>query len=138
MRRRLVILSLACALVVGCSSTPAVTQFWRPVSEPNLLMTSDALQQKLEFDLRQCHCGIYPTNATRDDMIHMQADKQRLAATGVTIIPDEEGQCSQKPSLVVTECMRQRGWEPTNCSGRMPLPNGGSLCAAYAPQSDDQ
>ena len=139
MLRRLAVLSLACALVAGCaSSSPPPTQFWRPISEPNLLMPTDALNQKLQFDLSQCHCGIYPTNATRDDMIHMQADKQRLAATGVTIIPDEAGQCQQTPSLVVTECMRQRGWEPTNCSGRVPLPNGGSLCASYAPSDDTQ
>jgi hypothetical protein len=136
MRRQLIVLSLVCALVAACDSTP-IAQFWRPISEPNLLMTTDALQQKLEFDLRQCHCGIYPTNATRDDMINYQADKQRLASTGVTIMPDEDtGQCQQKPSLVVTECMRQRGWEPTNCSGRMPLPDGGSMCTTYTPPED--
>lgn len=135
MRLRLVVLSLACAALVSACSTP-VAQFWRPVSEPNVLLASDNLQQKLAFDLGQCHCGIYPSNAAHDDMVAYQADKQRLAATGVTVIPDEEGQCTQKPSLVVTECMRQRGWEPTNCSGRMPLPYGGSLCATYAQPSE--
>lgn len=132
MRGRLIALSLFCAFLGACDTTSsAVTQFWRPISEPNLLMPSDALQQKLGFDLSQCHCGVYPANATHDDMIAYQADKQRLAETSVTITPDENGQCLQTPSLVVTECMRQRGWEPTNCSGRVPVPNGGSLCAAY-------
>jgi hypothetical protein len=97
----------------------------------------DQLQQKLQFDLGQCHCGIYPTNATHDDMVQYQPDKQRLAQTGVTIVPNKDGQCLQKPSLVVTECMRERGWEPTNCSGRMPLPGGGSLCTAYQDPSQN-
>ncbi|MDD3370244.1 MAG: hypothetical protein PHE27_00305 [Alphaproteobacteria bacterium] len=138
MRYRLVSVSLACAiLVAACSSTktgePSAVQFWRPISEPNILMATDVLQQKLEFDLSQCHCGIYPANATRDNAIKFQTDKQRLAQTGVTITPNEEGNCRQQPSLVVTECMRHRGWEPTQCSGRMPLPSGGSLCAKYTP-----
>ena len=131
MRRRSVVLSFACAtLVAACSSSP-IAQFWRPISEPNMLLPLDTLQQKLNFDLSQCHCGIYPANASHDDVVRFQPDKQRLVSTGVTVTPDEKGQCLQQPSLVVTECMRQRGWEPTNCSGRMPLPGGGSLCAAY-------
>ncbi len=138
MRRQLLILSAACALVVACqsmSSSPPLAQFWRPISEPNLLLTPDKLQSKLNFDLGQCHCGIYPANTTRDDTVDFQQDKQRLAQTSVTITPDENGQCVQKPSLVVTECMRQRGWEPTNCSGRMPTANGGSICATYTPDT---
>ena len=133
MRCRLVVLSFACALLAACETfAPApVVQFWRPISEPNLLLQSDVLQRKLNFDLGQCQCGIYPANASHDDVVQFQADKQRLAATGVTVIPDEDGQCTQKPSLVVTECMRYRGWEPTNCSGRLPTANGGSTCAAY-------
>jgi hypothetical protein len=134
MRRRLVVLSLACALLAACetsSPSPYISQFWRPISEPNLLLPSDTLQKKLDFDLSQCHCGIYPANASHEDIMQFQPDQQRLAQTGVTITPNEDGQCLQKPSLVVTECMRQRGWEPTNCSGRMPLPNGGSLCTVY-------
>ena len=130
MRRRLVVVSLVCALLAACESP--VAQFWRPISEPNVLMESVALQQKLDFDLGQCHCGIYPANATHNDIIALQPDKQRLAETGVTIMPDDRGQCLQRPSLVVTECMRQRGWEPTNCSGRLPLPEGGSICSTYA------
>jgi len=142
--RRLIGLSLVCvfgAALVACQSGFApdgrVAQFWRPISEPNILMSLDAAQQKLNYDLSQCHCGIYPTNASRDESIQFQPDRQRLAQTGVTVTPDENGQCLQKPSLIVTECMRQRGWEPTNCSGRMPLPGGGSLCAAYVqPESE--
>ncbi len=136
MRRWPVILSLSCAaLVAACSSSSApspiaVSQFWRPISEPNILLQSEALQNKLDFDLSQCHCGIYPVNATRDESVRFQEDKQRLAQTGVTITPDEDGKCQQKPTLVVTECMRQRGWEPTSCAGRTSLPGGGSLCAS--------
>jgi hypothetical protein len=138
MRRPLFLLALAVLALAACStssspSSPSGMQFWRPISAPNLLMASDQLQDKLEFDLSQCHCGIYPANAAHDENIKFQADKQRLAQTGVTVTPDEDGKCQQKPSLVVTECMRQRGWEPTNCSGHMALPGGGSLCAAYAP-----
>jgi hypothetical protein len=135
MRRRIAAVSLACLLVsalAACQTTDGrVAQFWRPISEPNLLLSSDKSQQKLDFDLSQCHCGIYPTNASHDDIVNFQPDKQRLAETGMTVMPNEDGQCVQHPSLVVTECMRERGWEPTNCSGRMPLPGGGSLCAAY-------
>jgi hypothetical protein len=121
------------ALAACQDNGPAQTaQFWRPISEPNVEMPLDKVQRKLDFDLSQCHCGIYPTNTPRDEGIEFQPDNQRLAETGVTVAPDKRGECVQQPSLVVTECMRQRGWEPTNCSGRMPLPGGGSLCTAYA------
>jgi hypothetical protein len=82
--------------------------------------------------LSQCRCGIYPTTVSHTNLVEFQPDKQRLAETSVTITPDDKGQCIEQPSLVVSECMRQRGWEVTNCSGRMPLPGGGSLCTAYA------
>jgi len=133
MRLRLVMVSLVSATIAlaACSTDP-VAQFWRPISEPNTLLPMDSVQQKLEFDLSQCHCGIYPANAAHDQAIQFQPDRQRMTQTGVVVTPDEVGQCVQKPSLVVTECMRQRGWEPTNCTGRMPTPGGGSLCAAYA------
>jgi hypothetical protein len=137
MRCRYFALSLVCAVLAACSGSsssflfsPPPVQFWRPISEPNVLLQSDALQQKLEFDLSQCHCGIFPATAAHDDAVKFQADKQRLAQTSMTVTPDEEGACMQKPTLVVTECMRHRGWEPTNCSGRMPLPGGGSICAS--------
>lgn len=132
--RRLISLSVLCAAfaVAACaSSSSTVSRFWRPISEPNLLMPSDTVQRKLDFDLSQCHCGIYPANASRDESVQFQPDRQRLAQTSVTVTPNEDGQCLQQPSLVVTECMRFRGWEPTNCSGRVPTANGGSLCAAY-------
>jgi hypothetical protein len=137
MRRRLGFVSLICivgAALAACqpfTNDNHIAQFWRPISEPNLLMSSEMSQQKLQFDLSQCHCGIYPANATHEDIVQFQPDRQRLAETGMTVAPNEDGQCLQQPSLVVTECMRQRGWEPTNCSGRMPMPGGGSLCATY-------
>ncbi|MFA4994495.1 MAG: hypothetical protein WC521_04235 [Bdellovibrionales bacterium] len=136
MRSYFTALFLASAVfVAACSSSQTVSsdsvQFWRPISEPNVLMASDKLQKKLDFDLSQCHCGIFPANATHSDAVNFQKDKQRYAQTSVTVTPDDEGTCQQKPALVVTECMRHRGWEPTNCSGRMPIPGGGSLCSAY-------
>lgn len=133
MSRRLVVCSLALMSVLALSACAEgkIAQFWRPISEPNILMPFDQTQRKLEFDLSQCHCGIYPANTSRDESVQFQPDKQRLVATGVSVTPNDRGQCVQQPSLVVTECMRQRGWEPSNCSGRMPLPGGGSLCAAY-------
>jgi hypothetical protein len=109
---------------------PRVISYWRPISEPNVEMPLDKLQRKLTFDLGQCQCGIYPENMTHSDAVEFQTDKQRLAETSVTVTPNKKGSCRTQPSLVVTECMRGRGWEPTNCSGRMPLPNGGSLCAS--------
>jgi hypothetical protein len=116
--------------VAGCGPDK-LAEFWRPISEPNLLMPLDQAQKKLDFDLSQCKCGIFPANMSHSDTVEFQPDKQQLAATGVTITPNEDNQCMVQPSLVVSECMRGRGWEVTNCSGRMPLPNGGSLCAGY-------
>jgi hypothetical protein len=115
--------------VMGC--TDHIAEFWRPISEPNLLMSFDKAQKKLDFDLSQCKCGIFPTNISHNDAVSFQPDKQQLAATGVTVTADDNGQCMERPSLEVSECMRARGWEVTNCSGRMPLPGGGSLCASY-------
>ena len=118
------------AFLVACGPDN-VAEFWRPVSEPNLLMPLAKGQKKLDFDLSQCKCGIYPANMSHSNIVEFQPDKQRMAQTGVTITSDEDGQCMQQPSLVVSECMRSRGWEKTNCSGRMPLAAGGSLCAGY-------
>lgn len=120
--------------LVACSTTTDnhIAEFWRPISEPNLLMSLDQAQSKLDFDISQCHCGIYPMNMSHSDAVKFQPDQQQLAATSVTVTPDQDGQCAQQPSLVVSECMRTRGWEITNCSGRMPLPGGGSLCTAYS------
>jgi len=132
--RRWLLPCLFILALTACDTKPIEDKhadFWRPISEPNLQMPLDKVQKKLDFDLSQCHCGIYPNNIARNDLLDFQPDHQRLAQTGVTITPDDEGQCKLQPSLVVTECMRGRGWEPTNCSGRMPLPGGGSLCAGY-------
>ncbi|MDP9126669.1 MAG: hypothetical protein M3N08_00210 [Pseudomonadota bacterium] len=128
----LVVLALAaCGGTHNVSGSSNTAEFWRPISEPNILMPQDQAQKKLDFDVSQCHCGIYPANMMHSDAVGFSPDRQQLAATSMTIAPDENGQCLQQPSLVVTECMRGRGWETTNCSGRMPLPGGGSLCTAY-------
>ena len=117
--------------IAGCGPDH-IAEFWRPISEPNLLMPLEKAQRKLDFDLSQCKCGIYPNNISHNDAYQFQPDKQQLVATGVdTTASDDEEQCMERPSLIVSECMRSRGWEVTNCSGRMPLPGGGSLCAAY-------
>ncbi len=127
---RFLSLCLVAFALVSCSSTQSSTvEFWRPISEPNLLMSQDRAQHKLNFDLSQCRCGIFPTNIIQSDQIAFQPDKQRLAETGVTITETDSDGCMQRPSLVVSECMRARGWEVTRCSGRMPVPGGGSLCA---------
>ncbi len=134
MRRWLMPFAVILALA-ACSSDDSpkhIAEFWRPISEPNLLMSLDKAQSKLNYDISQCHCGIYPTTTLRSDMIDFAADKQRLSETSMTVQPDKDGNCAEQPSLIVTECMRERGWEVTNCSGRMPLPGGGSLCTAYA------
>lgn len=130
--RRWILPCLVISVLVACGgSSSSTVQFWRPISEPNIQLSLDKGQKKLDFDLSQCRCGIYPATMSRAEGIGFQPDKQRLAQTSVTVTPDEDGDCLQQPSLVVSECMRGRGWEVTNCSGRMPLPGGGSLCAAY-------
>lgn len=118
-------------LLAACES-PTVAQFWRPIAEPNITMTLEDAQLKLEYDLSQCHCGIFPKTVPQSVMANIDRDRQRLNQTAVT--KDEvDGQCLVQPSLVVGECMRSRGWEVTNCSGRMPVAGGGAVCAGYAP-----
>ncbi|MBI1273209.1 MAG: hypothetical protein GC131_03880 [Alphaproteobacteria bacterium] len=117
------------ALLSACGNN-RVAEFWRPISEPNIMLPLDKAQRKLEFDLSQCNCGIFPTNIPQHELIEFQPDKQRMVETGVTAA-EEKGQCMQKPSLIVAECMRTRGWEVTQCSGRMPVAGGGAVCAAY-------
>jgi hypothetical protein len=107
-----------------------IAEFWRPISEPNILLPPQRAQQKLMFDLSQCNCGIFPRNVEQPDLIAFQPDRQRYAETSITRTADGDYSCIQRPSLVVSECMRVRGWEPTVCSGRMPLASGGSTCAA--------
>lgn len=125
--RRLALGLLAFALA-ACAGQAA--EFWRPISEPNLLMPLKKAQSKLEFDLSQCNCGIFPLNVPPSDQTHFQPDKQRLVQTGVTVTKENSDSCIQRPSLVVAECMRARGWEITKCTGRMPIAGGGALCAA--------
>jgi len=129
--RRWLLPCLFVVALIACDSDRNTAQFWRPISEPNLLMSQEKAQKKLDFDLSQCKCGIYPKNMTHSDIVEFQPDNQRMAETGVVVTPDDKGQCITQPSLVVSECMRGRGWEVTNCSGRMPLPGGGALCAGY-------
>lgn len=131
-RRLLPVLCFVLLAVVACSSGDKnIAQFWRPISEPNLMMPLDKAQRKLGFDISQCKCGIYSENMSHSDIVEFQPDHQRMAETGVVVTPDKHGECIAQPSLVVSECMRGRGWEVTNCSGRMPLAEGGSLCTSY-------
>lgn len=130
MRRWLLPCLLTLVVLTACGNDQTV-EFWRPISEPNLLMPLEKGQRKLNFDLSQCKCGIFPSNITHNEAVEFQSDKQRLAQTSVTVTPNKRGECVQQPSLIVSECMRGRGWEVTNCSGRMPLAGGGSLCATY-------
>ena len=115
----------ACSSVTGST----VAEFWRPVSEPNMLLSLDKSQMKLDFDISQCNCGIYPANVPQPALQAFQPGEQRLAQTSVTRTEKPGESCMQRPSLVVAECMRARGWEVTKCSGRMPTAGGGALCA---------
>ena len=133
---RLWLLPVLAVFALAACEGGDLAQFWRPISEPNMFLPIGKEQIKLDFDLGQCRCGIYPANAAHEDIVQFQPDKQRLAQTGVTVTPDDAGECMVRPSLVVTECMRQRGWEPTNCSGRMPWASGGALCAGYVLDND--
>ena len=126
-----------CLFIVALSACyygpDRIAEFWRPISEPNIEMPLQKAQAKLDFDLSHCLCGIYPENTPHSDVIEFQRDHQRMAETSLVITPDEQHSCRIQPSLVVSECMRNRGWEVTNCSGRMPLAGGGALCANYTP-----
>ncbi len=119
------------AFVAACSASGQMAEFWRPISEPNIQMSIEKAQAKLDFDISQCRCGIFPTNVPRNDQIEFQPDRQRMTQTSVTVTKDDNGGCMQRPSLVVAECMRARGWEVTKCSGRVPTAGGGALCAGY-------
>jgi len=138
--RRLFIGLFALALA-SCGSITTIAEFWRPISEPNLLMPLEKAQAKLNFDLSQCRCGIFPDNVAQADQVAFQPDQQRFVETGMTRSADvgeddSNNSCVQRPSLMVAECMRGRGWEITNCSGRMPLAGGGAMCAGYVIDSD--
>lgn len=127
---RVIALFATVFLLAACSQD--IAQFWRPISEPNISMNLDDAQMKLNYDLSQCNCGIFPVTVPRSLQPKLDVSQQRLNETAV--VNDEvEGQCVRQPSLVVAECMRGRGWETTNCSGRMPVAGGASVCAGYAP-----
>ncbi len=132
------LVALAALVTLAACGPTHIAEFWRPISEPNLQMPLEKGQVKLDFDLSQCRCGIFPSNVTQSEQIEFQADKQRLAQTAVTVTSEDHGDCIQRPSLVVAECMRTRGWEITKCSGRMPLAGGGALCAGYAVDDADR
>jgi len=136
MRRHLLGL-LAVLALTACAEHTSVAEFWRPISEPNTIMPFEKAQMKLDFDISQCGCGIYPNNIPQPDLVKFQPDKQRFVETSITRTANEPGECVQRPSLVVAECMRARGWEVTRCSGRMPLAAGGALCAGAVIQTDD-
>lgn len=131
MRRTLLGLISVLALT-ACTNMTSVAEFWRPVSEPNILLPLEKAQMKLDFDLSQCNCGIYPSNVPQPDLINFQPEKQRYVETSLTRTLNGSNECVQRPSLVVSECMRARGWEITRCSGRMPLAGGGAMCAGAA------
>ncbi|MGB4101580.1 MAG: hypothetical protein WBK91_06725 [Alphaproteobacteria bacterium] len=128
---RVIPLFVVLLLVSACSDV-VVAQFWRPVGEPNITLGLDNAQTKLEYDLSQCNCGIFPRNVPRSLQGKIDQDQQRLNETSATG-EEVKGQCLRSPSRVVGECMRSRGWELTNCSGRMPTAGGASVCAGYTP-----
>ncbi len=133
--RRLILGLFAVLSLSACASQ--VAEFWRPISEPNTLMPLQQAQMKLNFDLSQCSCGIFPANVPQPELVAFQPDQQRYAETSITrTMGSGDGSCVQRPSLVVAECMRTRGWEVTNCSGRMPMAGGGALCAAYVAEEE--
>lgn len=135
---RSLLVCLSLIALSACYMGPnQVAEFWRPISEPNIEMPLAKLQAKLVFDLSQCRCGIFPENVPHQNLVEFQNDHQRAAETSMVVTPDDEHACRIQPSLVVSECMRYRGWEVTNCSGRMPLAGGGALCANYRPADQD-
>ena len=71
MRRRLIALSFACATLLAACETSPVAQFWRPISEPNILMTSETSQQKITFDLRDFSIAIYAYRSVRVNAAHI-------------------------------------------------------------------
>lgn len=136
MRRNLLGLCAVLALS-ACGGMMSTAEFWRPISEPNILMPLEKAQMKLDFDISQCSCGIYPNNVPQPDLVNFQPEKQRYVETSITRTIKGSSDCTQRPSLVVGECMRSRGWEVTRCSGRMPLASGGALCAGANLNTDD-
>lgn len=132
-------------LVTACETPGYPTQFWRPISEPNIQLILEKQQEKLNFDLSQCVCGIFPRNIPRQNLIQYMPDQQRLAETSHLAPTQGDGwlwsgegwlttpaTCEMRPSWIVSECMRGRGWETTECSGRIPVgAKGASVCSNW-------
>lgn len=96
--------------------------YWRPISAPNVLLSVDEAQAKLEFDLSQCVCGVMPRNIPTPVMMQYNPDQVRMMETS------RGGNCEHPNQYVLAECMRARGWEPTLCAGRLPTGSGGAFC----------
>ncbi len=127
-RIMLVVASLLLALGVAACSTPdVVADYWRPISWPNIDMRPDEQQLKLNYDIQLCQCSNFPRNLPQPLAVKFNPDIQRLIETGPTAGDSGQG-CVTQPGLVLTECMRARGWEKTDCLGRMPPPGGSQLC----------
>ncbi|NBX73974.1 MAG: hypothetical protein EBQ89_06710 [Alphaproteobacteria bacterium] len=125
--------ALLCVVLVlaGCADDTRVAQFWRPISHPNLNLPLDKSQLKLEYDLSQCNCGVFPRNVPLPLQAEFDPTMQRYIETSAVALGDGAGNCTRQPSLVVAECMRSRGWEMTQCSGRQPVAGGGAVCSLY-------
>ncbi|HVY13359.1 MAG TPA: hypothetical protein VHB73_07330 [Alphaproteobacteria bacterium] len=106
---------------------PAVMEYWRPISDPNVFMPPPQANTKLNYDLAQCRCSNFPANYPHADSATMAPDLGRMAETGARMVDTQNG-CVTTPQGVLLECMRARGWEPSSCSGRLETP-GGTSCA---------
>lgn len=122
--------SLIVLLGLSACANDHVAQFWRPISQPNILLPLDKAQEKLEYDLLQCTCGNLPKHIPMPTLTQYEPDQQRLLETQ-SVVQEEKESCVRKPSLAMGECMRTRGWEVTQCSGRMPVAGNGAVCTAY-------
>lgn len=118
--------------LTACESSPTtypvVLNFWRPISNPTLLMQPQLAQSKLDYDLAQCKCSNYPINVPHQQLPLIAPDLGRLAETSAIKVDGPYDSCVTSPGAVLMECMRARGWEPTSCSGRMQTA-GGTACA---------
>lgn len=136
---------LLLSLVVACSDDeneqpppnpyPPSVSYWRPISDPNLFMPQPQAQTKLDYDLAQCRCSNFPANYPHAESAQIAPDLGRLAETQATKVDTAAGGtgCNTTSEGVLLECMRARGWEPSQCGGRYDSP-GGVSCAL--PQGD--
>jgi hypothetical protein len=106
---------------------PTVLDYWRPISDPNVFMAQPNAQIKLNYDLAQCRCSNFPQDYPHYAAAQVAPDLGRLAETSADRVDSATG-CKTTPQGVLLECMRARGWEPTECSGRLATP-GGTTCA---------